>query len=189
MSEQQSKPYLTFRHLRLPWVSKSATVTAAIRINKEAEKAEVAFSFCSPEEKTFQKRVGRRIARTRLNGDRCLSVKLLDTEPVEDAVARGLREALIQRFVAKRALKTLDPFTHWFPNWFMRAVHVDTMEYTDPMDYPKRDKEDAKVFVAGLFHFCKMAYRMHLAEVKEKHERDAAEAAAKAHDGEESAGE
>jgi hypothetical protein len=202
MSEKQSNPHLTFRHLRLPWVSNSATVTVAIRIDKDSETADVAFAFCSPEETGFQKCTGRRIAKTRLDSDRSLSVELLDAEPIEAAVARGIKAALFLRFAAKReyeknivdkakeadisveTARECEPFCHWFPNWFMRAVSADVAQDTDPMDEQKRNERDAQAFVESLLGQCEYAYKVHLAAVKEKHERDAAK---KAHE-KESAG-
>ena len=172
MSEQ-SKPHLTFRHLRLPWVSSSATITAAIRIDKNAGKADVAFSFCSPDEKRFHKRVGRRIAETRLDGDRCVHVKLFDPGSTETAVACGLKGALVQRFVAKKEHETAKPFTHWVPNWLMRSVNAFTVENTALGEDPDPEKTKAQVFVIVLLHHCSSAYERHLKEVKERRERDA----------------
>ena len=144
-SEKSSQSFLTFRHLHLPWIGKSAVVTAAMRI-REAENStdhliNIAFAFCSPKqgtpktvkpgtcvigkaERPFTKKTGRKIAETRLGGSRSVEVRVDEYTSRYTVAFRGLMLALAQRNAAKKSHSLeprdgVDAFSHWVPHWLV----------------------------------------------------------------------
>lgn len=168
MSENPSNEFLTFRHLRLPWLGNSASVTAAIKVSPEAEEARVAFAFCSPKETAFTKRKGRRIAESRLE-KRGVAVKLGKEESPRVAVKRGLAEALIQRFAARDARTANEKFDHWFPHWLLRSFERSADGYADNTDRAAR-------VVETLMAQCANEFELHKQRVEKQKKRAATDA-------------
>lgn len=174
MSEGPSNEFVTFRHLRLPWLGNSASVTAAIKINPKTEQAQVAFAFCSPKEHGFKKRTGRRIAESRL-AKRSVTVKYTKDDRPRGAVARGLAESVLRRFNARNRFTKVnkeDHFDHWFPHWLLRSVTPDATS----AGYASV-QEHARAVASEIMSRCETAYEVHKAQVEEQKKRAAAEAA------------
>lgn len=116
MSDEKQTPEaeITYRHLRLPWVSHSAAITAAI-LGGPVGKVRVAIACCSPKEAAFCKRVGRGIAATRLlNGGkktRYVELDKKEDEKLYDLVFRSLAVF----------------YDHdWFPRWLRNELSTES---------------------------------------------------------------
>lgn len=93
--------YNTYRYWRQFWLSPTATISAAVVVDKDTKQATFSFSFCSPKEKEFSRKKARLIAEGRMASGKTVVVQLPADVGISKAINQNVFGAALTAWASK----------------------------------------------------------------------------------------
>jgi hypothetical protein len=122
LSKEKIMTYKTYRYWHFSDLG-HACICAACEVDKETRKAKIGFSFCSPAEKGFNKRMARRIAEGRLALEKSsVEVQLPEGEGLATALNGVVFDEALEAYIAKRGSVAGGGQKGQVPRWVHRAL-------------------------------------------------------------------